>query len=143
MIHNFLLEYHAVLHRGLFCKKPTTFRFRFFWGETDIASRWVYRESNWMVILSNEKYQRKHSLMRSFFLSVNEHLWGMFYSLLILYSSYSFWYNFYRSSEEVNFFLALLYCSKFYSWKGCLIILMAPGDLLSILHVYIPILSLL
>ena len=45
-----------------------------YWGESNIAFRWVYRESNLMFTLRSDKNQRKQSLSHSLLLSVNEPL---------------------------------------------------------------------
>ena len=53
---------HAMLRVSLYCSE----------SESDIAFRWVHRESNLMFILSSDKDQREKLLSRSLLISVNE-----------------------------------------------------------------------
>ena len=47
-------------------------RVRSYWGESDIALKWVHRMSNLMFMLRSHKDQRKSSLSHSLLVSVNE-----------------------------------------------------------------------
>ena len=53
-------------------------------SESDIASRWVHKESNLLFTMGSERDQRKKSLSRSFSFSINKPLLVKFFAIVSL-----------------------------------------------------------